>query len=337
MHGKITTAADRRLFSSPGGIRPRPPLPGRAGRKAPRAYTLIELLVALTVLAVLIGLTLPAVQKVRATAARMSCSNNLKQVGLALHGYEGSHGYFPPGAVYGPFPPAGVWTDTVHGYWTFLLGDLEQPALAAGYHWDADFDDPPNLPVVGVQLKVLQCPSAEPDRVETAANGEGFEEGGQGACTDYAPVAGVSSRLAGLGLIDPAADYRGLLSVNDSCRVADVADGTSNTLAVTEDAGRPQAWRAGRPAPGAVAFGGPWASGVNAVVITGSSADGVQTPGPCAINCTNSLQPYGFHPGGVNNLFADGSVHFLREGIAIRVLARLATRAGGEADPGGDW
>ena len=66
------------------------------------------------------------------------------------------------------------------------------------------------------------------------------------------------------------------------------------------------------------------------MIIRGASADGSQVPGPCAINCTNDRQPYGFHAGGANFLFADGAVHFLPAAIEIRVLAALATRAGGE-------
>jgi prepilin-type processing-associated H-X9-DG protein len=117
-------------------------------------------------------------------------------------------------------------------------------------------------------------------------------------------------------------------------RLTDITDGTANTLLAAEDAGRPKAWRAGREAPGAFALGGAWASNGNKVVISGSSADGATLTGPCAINCTNNQQPYSFHPGGANFLFADGSVHFLRAGVDIRVLAALATRAGSEVVPG---
>jgi prepilin-type processing-associated H-X9-DG protein len=85
--------------------------------------------------------------------------------------------------------------------------------------------------------------------------------------------------------------------------------------------------------PGPFAYGGPWASSANPVVIAGASAVGATVPGPCAINCTNDRQPYGFHPGGCNFLFADGSVHFLDAGTSIRVLATLATRTGGEVVP----
>jgi prepilin-type N-terminal cleavage/methylation domain-containing protein/prepilin-type processing-associated H-X9-DG protein len=302
------------------------------------AFTLIELLVATAILAVLIGLLVPAVQKVREAAARMGCVNNLKQIGVALQGFESAHGWFPPGAVSGPCPQMGVMAETLHSGWTFLLPHLEHSGLAGRYRWDVDFSEAPNWPVVGAPLRVLQCPSTEPDRFVTAEHtGESFDDGGRGACADYAAVILVDPRLADRGWIDRPASFRGVLPVNSACRVSDITDGTSNTLAVLEDAGRPAAWRAGRLIPGTVAFGGPWASSANAVMISGSSFDGADSPGPCAINCNNSGQPYGFHPGGINVLIADGSVRFLRDTIDIWILARLATRAGGESVAGGDW
>jgi prepilin-type N-terminal cleavage/methylation domain-containing protein/prepilin-type processing-associated H-X9-DG protein len=302
------------------------------------AFTLMELLVVLAIIAVLIGLLLPAVQKVREAAGRAACANNLRQHGLALLLFEDSRGCLPPGAVSGPFPPAGVRTRALHGCWPFLLPYLEQPALYGLYRWEVSFFDPANQPAVAMQLKVLQCPSAPPDRWVTAADGDGaFVGGGEGACTDYGPVSGVDPDLAQLGLIDPVGDYRGALPVNGMTRLADVTDGTSNTLLVAEDAGRPQLWRAGRSVPGVFSFGGPWASSANPVLVAGASADGATEPGPCAVNCTNDQQVYGFHPGGAQALLADGSVHFLRAGMDIRVLAALATRAGGEVVLGQDY
>jgi prepilin-type N-terminal cleavage/methylation domain-containing protein/prepilin-type processing-associated H-X9-DG protein len=312
--------------------------PDNAVRTGRRALTLIELLVVLAVIGVLLGLLLPAVQKVRAAAARLSCGNNLRQAGLALYQFESDRGCFPPGAVYGPLPSAGVRTNALHGCWPFLLPYLEQEALGAQYRWDVDFFDPANQPAVATQLKVLQCPAAAPNRVVDPSHpGGAFANGGQGACTDYGPVAAVSPELATLGLIDPPASYDGALAVNRMTRLADISDGTSGTLLVAEDAGRPQLWRAGRPVLGPFSYGGPWASSANPVVISGASADGSAVPGPCAIDCTNDRQPYSFHPGGCNFLFADESVHFLRAGVSVRVLAALATRAGGEVVSSGDW
>jgi prepilin-type processing-associated H-X9-DG protein/prepilin-type N-terminal cleavage/methylation domain-containing protein len=293
--------------------------------------TLIEVLVVLAIIGVLIGLLLPAVQTVRRTAARLSCTNNLKQAGLALHQFAGDRGAFPPGVVDGPLPEAGVSTDSLHGCWPFLLPYLEQQALFSAYRWDVDFFDLANQPTVATPLRILQCPSAQPNRFVVMENPDGaFINGGQGACIDYGPVQGVDPKLALLGLMDPVGSYEGALPVNRMTGVVEITDGTSNTLLVAEDAGRPQLWQAGRYVPGPFSFGGPWASSANAVMIRGASADGSQVPGPCAINCTNNQQPYSFHAGGANFLFADGSVHFLKAAIDIRVLAALATRAGGE-------
>jgi prepilin-type N-terminal cleavage/methylation domain-containing protein/prepilin-type processing-associated H-X9-DG protein len=304
-----------------------------------RAFTLIELLVVLGIIGVLLALLLPAVQKARAAAARLSCMNNLKQAGLALHQFADDRGAFPPGAVYGPLPLAGVNTDALHGCWPFLLPYLEQEALSREYRWDVDFFDPANQPAVATQLRILQCPaSPQADRVVDAGHSDGaFVNGGQGACIDYDPVQGVGPGLAALGLINPPGNYEGALPDNRLTRVTDITDGTSNTLLVAEDAGRPQRWQAGRYVPGAFSFGGPWASSANPVLIRGSSPDGSTAPGPCALNCTNDRQPYSFHTGGANFLFADGSVHFLSAGMDIRVLAALATRAGGEVIPGENY
>src|SRR5262245_5585677 len=129
-----------------------------------RAFTLIELLVVIAIIAVLIGLLLPAVQKVREAAARISCANNLKNLGLAAHNYHDGHGKFPPGAV-GPLSPAFPQYVGLkhHGLGTYLLPYVEQQALAGRYQWDVSWFDPPNQPVVNAQLKVWQCPSAPAD------------------------------------------------------------------------------------------------------------------------------------------------------------------------------
>jgi prepilin-type N-terminal cleavage/methylation domain-containing protein/prepilin-type processing-associated H-X9-DG protein len=306
-------------------------------RRRRRAFTLIEVLVVIAIIGVLLGLLLPAVQKVLDAAARLSCGNNLRQAGLALHQFESTRGRLPPGAVFGPLPEAGITTDALHGCWPFLLPYLEQQALFNAYRWDVDFFDPANQPTVATQLKILQCPSAQANRFVLMEDPDGaFTKGGQGACIDYGPVQGIGPGLVLLGLVDPVGDYRGALPINQMSRLAQISDGTSNTLLVAEDAGRPQLWQAGRYVPDVFSFGGPWASNVNAVLIQGASVDGSTAPGPCALNCTNNQQPYSFHTGGANFLFADGSVHFLPAAIDIRVLAALATRAGGEVVGGVD-
>src|SRR5262249_43161702 len=216
------------------------------------AFTLVELLVVIALIAVLIGLRLPAVQKVREAANRMACSNKLEQIGLALHQHHDTYGTFPPGRVDAPFTvPQGQIIQGGHGFFPFLLPYLEQEALARIYRWDRRAQGPENQPVAPTQLKVLQCPSAEPGRWGTAGEDPtNYGWGGKGACGDYGAVREIDTSLVALGLVDRAADYRGVLTKNYLTRIADITDGASHTLLVTEYAGRPQLWRAGRPVPG---------------------------------------------------------------------------------------
>jgi prepilin-type processing-associated H-X9-DG protein len=200
--------------------------------------------------------------------------------------------------------------------------------LADKYHWDVDLVDPKNQPVVGTQLTILQCPSAEPNRVMTFNRWETF--GTHGACTDYAPILAVSPTLADQGLIDRVGLYRGPMYVNAFTRLKDITDGTANTILFAECAGRPRLWRLGSPGPDQTVSGGPWAGNSNRLVVFGSTPDGAAHPGLCALNCTNDGELYSFHPGGANTVFADGSVHLLKAGLDLRILARLITRAGGE-------
>jgi prepilin-type N-terminal cleavage/methylation domain-containing protein/prepilin-type processing-associated H-X9-DG protein len=304
-------------------------------------FTLVELLVVIAIIGLLIGLLLPAVQSARESGRRAHCMNNLKQIGLATLQHHNAYGVFPPGWVQvypdgTPFTvPQGKIVQTGHGFFPFVLPHLEEETLARLYRWDKRCQGPDNQQVATVQLKILQCPSADPDRwvtaVEEASN---YSYGGRGACTDYAGVRDVDISLVELGLVDRASDYRGILTrVPDMqrflTRLSHVTDGTSQTLLVTECAGRPERWHAGRPVPGIYAPGGAWVGGT-LVLFQGSTPDGATKPGSCAINCTNNREAYSFHPSGVNAVFADGSVHFLQADMDIRMFARLVTRAGEE-------
>jgi type II secretory pathway pseudopilin PulG len=304
--------------------------------------TLVELLVVIAIISLLLALLVPAVQAARESARRGACLNNLKQLGLALHNFHDARGTLPPGAV-GPqiaVNPATAGLKS-HSLGSYLLPYLEQESLSAEYRWDFAWFDQPNQAVVNTHLKVWQCPSAEPNRVQdgslvTVTPPPVGLFGGAAACGDYAGILRVDAELERRGLIestscprDEAGHCRAVFPINATTRLADILDGTSQTMMMAECAGRPDFWQGRRQVPNLWLSGGPWASR-NLLWGRGATQDGTSSFGPCAINCTNDREVYSFHPAGASALFADGSVHFLKQTLSIRVFARLVTRAGGE-------
>jgi prepilin-type N-terminal cleavage/methylation domain-containing protein len=253
-------------------------------------FTLIELLVVIAIIALLLGLLLPAVQKVREAAARMSCQNNLHQIGVALHNYNTANDCLPSSNR--PSPSA-----TVRYSWmTAVLPYLEQGNLYAGYDYNQNWDSPANLRVTSLQIKVFQCPaSPDPGRLDGDQQNVslGLPWVPVVGTTDYATITSVHPLLAAQ-YPDQIQALDGILKRNTSPRFSDVTDGLSGTLLVTESAGRPQLYQAGRrvgsptdPASPVRVNGGGWARSGSDFDLKGSSLDGASLPGPCAINCTN--------------------------------------------------
>jgi prepilin-type N-terminal cleavage/methylation domain-containing protein/prepilin-type processing-associated H-X9-DG protein len=306
-------------------------------------FTLIELLVVIAIIAILIGLLLPAVQKVREAAARIQCANNLHQLGIALHNYHSSYDGFPPAqqdiAKYPgcPATPSISWVP-------YLMPYFEQDNLQKTYRLDRDWQDKTNdgvKPYTGnavgpnqTQIKVLVCPSAPSGRV--ASNNRGV--------LDYAPPNQLHRpnpfyTAYPMPPSDPT--FVGILGHNVRRRLTEVTDGSSNTILLAEDAGRNQWWVMGKfvgSQPSNFTIGGEsgaWANPGSDITITGFNPANLntnkpETPGPCAVNCTNANEIYAFHSAGANVLMGDGSVRLLKAGTDVNVVIPLVTRASGE-------
>jgi prepilin-type processing-associated H-X9-DG protein len=245
-------------------------------------------------------------------------------VAIALHNYESANG---------AFPPAQVITPKRHGWVSMILPYIEQDALRASYRLDVHWNNRVNNPVTTAQLPLLVCPSAPAGRTDA----------GRGV-TDYAVLNHVATNNPAITPTPPVDRAgNGVFGFNRPRQISEITDGMSSTIAVAEDAGRPELWQRGRFVSATGGGGAAWAGAGSQIGLQGATADGARVspvaPGPwaCAVNCTNNGEVYSFHPGGANVAMADGSLRFVRAGIDIRVLSALITRAGGEVISSNDY
>jgi prepilin-type N-terminal cleavage/methylation domain-containing protein len=318
------------------------------------AFTLVELLVVIAIIGVLVALLVPAVQAAREAARRGQCSNNLKQLGLAVQNYHDAKRVTPVSTR-----PVGLTSAPRISALNFMLPYFEQGQIYQIFDHSKTWSDPVNVRASQAVVQTLICPSDPEDSNRLDAEPQRSpRDPSVNAITDYSPTVWVDKNLAPTyvdltGATTSEGNFPGVMEYNNpTVKFKDVVDGLSNTTLFAESVGRPFVYRKGVLVSSdqtiAHLQGGGWARPASDLNIDGSSNDGTQPFGPCALNCTNGFdavergypdpywntygtsEPYSFHSGVNLHVFADGSVKSIREDIDIREYARLVTRAGEE-------
>jgi prepilin-type N-terminal cleavage/methylation domain-containing protein len=295
-----------------------------------KGFTLVELLVVIAIIGILVGLLLPAVQAAREAARRTSCFNNMKQIGLALHMYHDTHGQLPAGWIAQiPGTPQPHWFgEPGWGWCARILPFMEQVNVQENLvHFELPITAPANARARVTNIPLFRCPTDIGARTFVLPGGAPYIGSGGG----YQPVELATGNYIGVfGTLDfhdvcepGEPDYNGCRGdgtffLDRGIRLADILDGTSNTIVVGERSSK-------------------WAPSTWIGMVTG----GAHAPARiCGIglfppNSEEEEEHYthnfsSFHPAGTNFLLGDGSVRLISEKIDTRVYLALCTRAGGE-------
>jgi prepilin-type N-terminal cleavage/methylation domain-containing protein/prepilin-type processing-associated H-X9-DG protein len=331
-----------------------------------RGFTLIELLVVIAIIAVLIALLLPAVQAAREAARRTQCTNNLKQLGLALHNYHSSNNCFPTAR---PADDPINNDSNAQSTWVSVLGALEQQPLFNAWNFNITWNDPMvspvyaasclpafNTTVAATRLSVFVCPDEQltSGYMNTlASNRNDIPHVAQLAISSYSICAGVlgppstgSDAISLYGVSYSVPDVKhlneGFADYGIPKKMKSFIDGTSSTIAVGETTYDNDGTWYGAQVKGC--------TGVNPMFNAWTTTLRFSSNFRVTKNPLNSLPGFGYgglcgttgafgslHPGGANFLFVDGSVRWIKNSISMPVYWAISTRADGEVVSGDSY
>jgi prepilin-type N-terminal cleavage/methylation domain-containing protein len=305
------------------------------------AFTLVELLVVIAIIGILVALLLPAVQAAREAARRTQCTNNLKQIGLAILNYENPHKELPPGGL---TPASGGYG---HSWWVRILPYVEQNAVYEQFNqeipnsgWLGFTSSNPNRDLLrNLQFSFMYCPSSSLPKLvltspqHSSSNIMSPTYTGVSGATDHATAKNKNP----LGGEDGRISLGGAFIVHRGVSLAEFRDGTSNTMMVAETSdfcidGSGQKVDC-RSDCGHGFCMGPgndgWERAFNMVTVIHRLGEksylGLGVPGNCGPN--RPIQSA--HGGGALAVYADGSVHFLNDSLEVQVQYDLANRDDG--------
>ncbi len=319
----------------------------KVGARTRGAFTLIELLVVIAIIAILIGLLLPAVQKIREAAARMSCQNNLHQIGLALHNHHDTNGALPPGSVW---VPPGYDAAAAESTWiTYLLPYIEQDNLYKTANFNRGFGqgttNHPNNTVTSTKLKMLLCPSDGDVEVSNWGSSRVWARGNYAANNGIGPMTETTT--------PNTTRPQGVFMMNSKTTLQSISDGTTNTIFVSELIKAPGTvtdtvntggsdWRGVMHYPEGPLYHHNYTpnSPVPDEVRRGMC---VSVPGAPCLGTTTSWNPKRVtltarsrHAGGVNGLMGDASVRFISNNVSLVTWQAVSSPQKGEI-LGNDW
>ena len=300
-------------------------------------FTLIELLVVIAIIAVLIALLLPAVQQAREAARRTACTNNLKQLGLALHNYHDTHKVFPPlevvrGCHISDPPTCFDWFNVSANWVTLTMPYWDQTTVYEQIDFNVGFFHPTNFEHFQRSYSILQCPS-NPNANSTVFIGARLVNYLAMTGSTRSPDGGLESIRWATSSSGQTRE-RGIFYHDSSVRMGHISDGSSNTVALSEGFGyEPLSPRS----PAQVIDG----RGMTFSILTSSDFQINQFDDNDPLNNGFPIQPgfpgyirwfapSSFHVGGTHILLADGSTRFISENVDRDTWRRLGSRADGE-------